>query len=32
MVDTDQAKLFSSYYNTIPNIPVLVAFESAASK
>ena len=32
MVDTEQAKLFSAYYNAIPNIPVMVAFESAASK
>jgi hypothetical protein len=31
-VDTDQAQLFSSYYNTLPNTPVMVASLTAKSK
>ena len=30
--DTEQAKLFSAYYNTLPNIPVVVAVQSVQSK
>jgi len=30
--DTDQAKLFSEYYNTLPNTPVVVASQTVKSK
>jgi hypothetical protein len=30
--DTEQAQLFSAYYNTLPNLPVVVAAQSVESK
>ena len=30
--DTDQAQLFSAYYNTVPNLPVVVAAQSVETK
>jgi hypothetical protein len=30
--DTEQAQLFSAYYNTLPNLPVVVAAESVENK
>ena len=30
--DTEQAQLFSGYYNTLPNLPIIVAAQSVETK